>query len=222
MPWTPLSYAGVARRTAQRADWYSATHPCYPPPPPYYRPPYYPPPPPYYRPPYPYPLLEVGRRRAATGGQPRMNTTLPRRPLLGGLAALAAPAPRPRPRRAPSPSSCPSRRAAAPTSLTRLLAERMTQMLGRAVQVENRPGGNTIVGAESVARAQPDGHTLLMAAGTTLTINPSSCRTCPTGSRISRRSCWLRPSPSASWRSPRRPGEHRRPGSPRRRRGPGG
>jgi tripartite-type tricarboxylate transporter receptor subunit TctC len=56
--------------------------------------------------------------------------------------------------------------------LTRLMAERMTQALGRPVQVENRPGGNTIVGAEAAARAQPDGHTLLMAAGTTLTVNP--------------------------------------------------
>ncbi len=56
--------------------------------------------------------------------------------------------------------------------LSRLMAERMSTTLGRAVQVENRPGGNTIVGAEAVARAQPDGHTLLMAAGTTLTVNP--------------------------------------------------
>lgn len=56
--------------------------------------------------------------------------------------------------------------------LTRLMAERMTQTLGRPVQVENRPGGNTIVGAEAAARAAPDGHTLLMAAGTTLTVNP--------------------------------------------------
>jgi tripartite-type tricarboxylate transporter receptor subunit TctC len=56
--------------------------------------------------------------------------------------------------------------------ISRLMAERMSQSLGRSVQVENRPGGNTIVGAEAVARAQPDGHTLLMAAGTTLTVNP--------------------------------------------------
>ncbi|WP_051212445.1 Bug family tripartite tricarboxylate transporter substrate binding protein [Rubritepida flocculans] len=56
--------------------------------------------------------------------------------------------------------------------VTRLMSERMGQVLGRPVQVENRPGGNTIVGAEAVARAQPDGHTLLMAAGTTLTVNP--------------------------------------------------
>ncbi len=56
--------------------------------------------------------------------------------------------------------------------LTRLLAERMSQGLGRPVVVENRPGGNTIVGTEAVARAQADGYTLLMAAGTNLTVNP--------------------------------------------------
>ena len=51
--------------------------------------------------------------------------------------------------------------------LSRLMAERMMQTLGQTVLVENRAGGNTIVGAEYVARAQPDGNTLLMAAGTT-------------------------------------------------------
>ena len=63
--------------------------------------------------------------------------------------------------------------------VTRLMAERMSAVLGRPVQVENKPGGNTIVGAEAVARAQPDGHTMLMAAGTTLTINPAVQRNLP-------------------------------------------
>jgi hypothetical protein len=52
MPFTPLSFAGVARRTARRAYWYgAATAPYYrpPPPPPYGYPAY---PPPYYPPPY--------------------------------------------------------------------------------------------------------------------------------------------------------------------------
>ena len=50
LPWTPLSYAGVARRTARRAYWYgAAAAPHYPP---YGYPPPYPPP---YRPYYPYP-----------------------------------------------------------------------------------------------------------------------------------------------------------------------
>ncbi len=47
LPFTPLSVAGVARRTARRAFWYgAATAPYYPPPygyAPYYPPPYYPP-----------------------------------------------------------------------------------------------------------------------------------------------------------------------------------
>ncbi|MBV8455133.1 MAG: hypothetical protein JO122_00780 [Acetobacteraceae bacterium] len=51
LPFTPLSYAGVARRTARRAAWYSAAAaaaaPHYPPPPYWYPPPYYPYPPPY-------------------------------------------------------------------------------------------------------------------------------------------------------------------------------
>jgi len=54
MPLTPLSFAGVARRTARRAYWYgAATAPYYRPPPyayPAYPPPYYPHP--YYPPPY--------------------------------------------------------------------------------------------------------------------------------------------------------------------------
>ena len=50
MPLTPLSFAGVARRTARRAYWYgAATAPYYRPPPPYGYPAY---PPPYYPPPY--------------------------------------------------------------------------------------------------------------------------------------------------------------------------
>jgi tripartite-type tricarboxylate transporter receptor subunit TctC len=63
--------------------------------------------------------------------------------------------------------------------VTRLLAAGMSPVLGRPVQVENKPGGNTIVGAEHVARSQPDGHTVLMAAGTTLTINPAVQRNLP-------------------------------------------
>jgi tripartite-type tricarboxylate transporter receptor subunit TctC len=54
----------------------------------------------------------------------------------------------------------------------RLLAERMQGVLGQPVLVENRPGGATVVGAEAVARAAPDGHTVLVNSGTTLTINP--------------------------------------------------
>jgi tripartite-type tricarboxylate transporter receptor subunit TctC len=48
----------------------------------------------------------------------------------------------------------------------------MQGVLGQPVLVENRPGAATVVGAEAVARAVPDGHTVLVNSGTTLTINP--------------------------------------------------
>lgn len=46
---------------------------------------------------------------------------------------------------------------------SRLLAERLTEQLGRNVVVENRPGGNGAIAGELVARATPDGYTLLVA-----------------------------------------------------------
>lgn len=61
----------------------------------------------------------------------------------------------------------------------RLLAERMVPLLGQNVVIDNRPGGQTVIGAEAVARAAPDGHTMLMSSGTTLTINPLIGRNLP-------------------------------------------
>ncbi|GAA0601124.1 tripartite tricarboxylate transporter substrate binding protein [Craurococcus roseus] len=110
-----------------------------------------------------------------------------RRRLLASLACVAAAPPLARPALA-QPDAFPSRPVTivVPFSpggstdvVTRLMAERMSAVLGKPVQVENKPGGNTIVGADAVARAQPDGHTVLMAAGTTLTINPVVQRNLP-------------------------------------------
>ena len=39
--------------------------------------------------------------------------------------------------------------------------------------VDNRPGGNTLIGAEAAAKAAPDGHTLFVAIDSTLAMNPS-------------------------------------------------
>jgi len=52
----------------------------------------------------------------------------------------------------------------------RLLAEKLTALLGHQVLVENRGGGNTIIGMELVAKSKPDGHTLLLGT-TTLATN---------------------------------------------------
>lgn len=52
----------------------------------------------------------------------------------------------------------------------RTVAAEMSKTLGRPVMIENRPGAGGVVAAESVARAEPDGHTLfLMSNGTAVT-----------------------------------------------------
>lgn len=61
----------------------------------------------------------------------------------------------------------------------RLVAERMAPLLGQNVVIDNKPGAQTVIGAEAAARAAPDGHTLLMSSGTTLTINPLIGRNLP-------------------------------------------
>ena len=45
----------------------------------------------------------------------------------------------------------------------RIVAEKLSGMLGQQVIVENKGGGNTIIGMEAVAKAKPDGNTLLLA-----------------------------------------------------------
>ena len=52
----------------------------------------------------------------------------------------------------------------------RVVAEKMGSLLGQQVIVENRGGGNTIIGMELVAKSKPDGHTLLLGT-TTLATN---------------------------------------------------
>ena len=56
--------------------------------------------------------------------------------------------------------------------LARQLAEKLTPAWGQAVVVENRPGANTIVATDAVAKSAPDGHTVLMTTDATFSINP--------------------------------------------------
>jgi tripartite-type tricarboxylate transporter receptor subunit TctC len=56
--------------------------------------------------------------------------------------------------------------------LGRLIGQKMSEDLGQQVVIDNRPGANTIIGAQAVAKARPDGYTLLLAIDGTLVMNP--------------------------------------------------
>lgn len=58
--------------------------------------------------------------------------------------------------------------------LSRIVGERISKDWGQPVVIENRPGANTGIGAQLVARATPDGYTLLAAMDTTLVMNPAT------------------------------------------------
>lgn len=57
--------------------------------------------------------------------------------------------------------------------LARLVGERLASRLGQPVVAENNPGAGGNIGTNIVARAEPDGYTLMMIAASTMTINQS-------------------------------------------------
>jgi tripartite-type tricarboxylate transporter receptor subunit TctC len=68
---------------------------------------------------------------------------------------------------------------AATDFLGRLLGKELEDRLGKPVVVENRPGAGTNIGSNSVAKAAPDGHTLLMATSTPMAINVTLHKSLP-------------------------------------------
>ncbi len=54
----------------------------------------------------------------------------------------------------------------------RFLASHFTQVFGQSFVIDNRPGGNTVIGTETVAKAPADGYTLLVTGGSTMSIQP--------------------------------------------------
>ena len=57
--------------------------------------------------------------------------------------------------------------------ITRLIGKRLSEKLGQAVVIDNRPGAGTVIGAAYVAKAPADGYTLLVSSGSTFTVNPA-------------------------------------------------
>jgi tripartite-type tricarboxylate transporter receptor subunit TctC len=58
-------------------------------------------------------------------------------------------------------------------AMARVIGQRLAEKLGKPVIVENKPGANGSIAAEFVARAQPDGHTILWGYVATHAINPA-------------------------------------------------
>jgi tripartite-type tricarboxylate transporter receptor subunit TctC len=56
--------------------------------------------------------------------------------------------------------------------MARQIAEKLTPPWGQPVVVENKPGANTILATDAVAKSPPDGHTVLMTTDATFSINP--------------------------------------------------
>src|SRR5258708_28215767 len=57
--------------------------------------------------------------------------------------------------------------------IARIVAAKLQEKLGQPVIVDNRPGAQSIVAAEAVAKAPSDGYTLLVAPSGPMTINPA-------------------------------------------------
>jgi tripartite-type tricarboxylate transporter receptor subunit TctC len=94
------------------------------------------------------------------------------------LAAGAAVAQEPFPTRpihiiVPFPAGGPS------DIVARVIGQKMSEDWGQPVVIDNRPGANTIIGAQAAAKAAPDGYTLFMAIDSTLVMNQFLYRSLP-------------------------------------------
>jgi tripartite-type tricarboxylate transporter receptor subunit TctC len=106
---------------------------------------------------------------------------LTRRAALGGLAAIGFSSPA-RPQGFPSRTITivvPYPPGGPIDALARLIAQEAAADLKQSMVVENRPGASGIVGANAVARAEPDGHMLVLGTNQTHATNQTLIKNCP-------------------------------------------
>lgn len=101
-----------------------------------------------------------------------MTSPLARRTLLGATALLGLARPALAWPDQPVRIVVPWNAGGATDVVSRALATALAPLLGQAVVVDNRPGANGAVGAQFVAGARPDGHTLFVASAETHSVNP--------------------------------------------------
>lgn len=65
----------------------------------------------------------------------------------------------------------PSAGGSGPDGIARIFSERLSRALGQPVIVDNRPGANGVIGVDAVAKAAPDGYTLLFASSSSTVIS---------------------------------------------------
>jgi tripartite-type tricarboxylate transporter receptor subunit TctC len=63
--------------------------------------------------------------------------------------------------------------------VARLLADRLQERLGQPFMIEYKPGSGATIGAHAVAKAEPDGHTLLLGTSASMAINPTLRKNLP-------------------------------------------
>ena len=90
--------------------------------------------------------------------------------------------------------------------LARQLGQKLADRLGKPVVIENRTGAGTVIGAASVAKAAPDGYTIMLGTSTPFAITATLNKSLPYDQpRISRRSRSPRTRRSCCWCTPRNP-----------------
>src|SRR5262249_3708015 len=79
----------------------------------------------------------------------------------------------------PAPLDVPSPPGGGTDFFARLVGQKMSELVGQPIVVENKPGAATNLGADFVAKAPPDGYTMLLGDVATYAANPSLYRKLP-------------------------------------------